>query len=145
MKKMIKTLLALSLVLLLVGCKKTQVQPFTLQLFYYDTCSRCNAFKESALPDLRHEFGEALTIEYYNLDSEEGLNKYNEVIQNLDQFDQEYYKETPLIVIDQHFAVVGYNGQKENEELIKEIKRSLNNEPLGDYFTMGRYKFKQGE
>lgn len=147
MKKIMKLLLALFIFITMSGCQsqKKDYPEFTLKLFYYDTCSACNAFKQNALPQLREEFKESMIVEYYNLDLEEGQTAYLDIIDQLEDFDQEYLYQTPLVVLDQKWAILGYNGASETEELIKEIQRSLNNEPLGDYYTMGRYLFKQGE
>ena len=79
------------------------------------------------------------------MDNDSDQAVYQEIVDQLIDFDQEYYGETPLVVVDESFAVLGYNGSKEDQELIKEIKRALNNEPLGSYYSMGRYQFKKGE
>ncbi|WP_041139118.1 hypothetical protein [Beduini massiliensis] len=146
MKKKIYLILCAFLVLISVGCTHKQTYPrFTLKLFYYDSCSRCTAFKNSALPAIRAAFDNNFDIEYYNLDDDNGQAVYQDIVDQLIDFDQEYYGETPLVVIDEAFAILGYNGSKEDQELIKEIKRALNNEPLGNYYSMGRYQFKKGE
>lgn len=130
----------------MIGCSKKETYPrFTLKLFYYDTCSSCKAFKNSALPALREAFNNEFDIAYYNLDDEDSQAVYKEITDQLIDFEQEYYGETPFVVIDESFAILGYNGSKENEELIKEIKRALKNEPLGNYYKIGRYQFKKGE
>lgn len=146
MKKILKILLSFLLVFSLCACQSKKEYPsFTLKLFYYDTCSRCKAFKESAIPALREEFNNQFEIEYYNLDNDDAKSVYDDIINQLDDFEKEYYGETPLVVLNQDWAILGYNGSEENEELIKEIKRTLDGEPLGDYYAIGRYLFKQGE
>lgn len=146
MKKKISLLLCLFLLFLSTGCRHEQTyQRFTLKLFYYDSCSRCTAFKNSALPAIREAFNNNFDIEYHNLDNEDAQVLYQEIVNQLVDFDQEYYGETPFIVIDEAFAILGYNGNQEDSELIKEIKRALNNEPLGNYYSIGRFEFKKGE
>lgn len=144
MKKILITLLAL--LFMISGCQTKETYPnFTLKLFYFDTCSSCLAFKDNALPYIRETFDDNFETVYYNLDLEENLPIYNELIEQLVDYPSEYHNEVPLVVINDDFAILGYNGTSENEEIIKEIKRALKDEPLGDYFKMGRYTFKQGE
>lgn len=144
MTKLFKKLLCLSLVFILIGCssKTNKDYPFfTMELFYLEDCSSCNAFKNNALPKIRKAFNNNFEIKYYNLDFEENEQKYDEIIDQLENFDDEYYLSTPFIVINRDFAIVGYSANEETE-LIKEIKRALNNEKLGDYYKIGRFTFK---
>lgn len=146
MSKIIKKIICLSLIFIITGCTKsnqqtTQYPFFTIQLFYLDDCGSCNAFKNNALPAIREAFNNNFNIEYYNLDLEENEQRYIQITEQLENYDEEYMLNTPFIVVDNKFAVVGYS-KNEKTELIKEIKRALNNEPLGDYYKIGRYTFK---
>lgn len=144
MKTKFKIFLCIMLLFIVSGCHKTTTQEypfFTIKLFYLDECSSCNSFKNNGLPKIREAFNNNFEIDYYNLDIEENEVIYKQIVEQLETFDDEYYLNTPFIVINDQFAVVGYSKGEETE-LIKEIKRALNNEALGDYYTIGRYQFK---
>ncbi len=149
MKKITKICIFLSFLFVLSFFILKSNQPnitypqFTMQLFYYDDCVVCNDFKEIALPKIRKAFHDNFIIEYYNLDNPNDQQIYNDVIHNLVDFNQEYYMHSPLITINNEFAVVGYQ-KGEEKELIKETKRALKHEPLGNFYQTGRYIYKGG-
>ena len=82
--------------MLLWGCQndKTSIQkitlsqPVTMLYFYIETCSECQSFQDDAIPYLQETFGDSLTIQQYDLDDEATQAVYEDVITQLDQFDQ---------------------------------------------------------
>lgn len=144
MKKIICLMLSLFIVLSITGCTpKKEYEHFTLKFYYYDSCGTCTSFKNNAIPALREEFDNNFTIEYYNLDLDSSVVDYQNTINKLVDFEYEHFLETPMIVLNNSWALIGYNGTSENKEIINEIKRSLDGMPLGSYFTMGLYIFKE--
>ena len=140
---MLKKGFLIFLVLMIVGCSLTRkkIYPdFTVKFFYKDGCGYCEAFKEYALPTLEKEFKDAMKIEYYNLDEEESLVIYNNICDQLYFFYEEYRGDTPLFVMDNKFALLGYSAGEE-KELIRDIQRALNNEELGNELSLYRWEF----
>lgn len=145
MKK--KLLLLLSL-FLFWGCQKQKIvaQPLpkqvTLSFFYIETCSECKAFKKQAIPYLKDMFGDTLIIHQYDLDAKETEQKYDQVIDCLDQFDQEHYGKGPFYALEGYFANLGYIAGDE-EELARDIQKAVNGEELGYELEAYRYLYKQ--
>lgn len=143
MKK--KILYLLCLFMLFVGCQPTKQIPLnkevTLSFFYVESCSQCQAFKKQAIPTLEKTFGEQLTIHQYDLDEPSTEPIYDNVIQSLNDFDEEYYGNGPFIVLDGYFALLGYTAGDE-EYLIKDIQLVTSGKELGYELEGFRFLFK---
>lgn len=136
-----KKILFLLIFVVLVGCssshKQIQLnQSMTLTFFYVNDCSQCKAFKNEAIPLLEKTFGDQLTINQYDLDEENTEKVYDQVIDSLGDFDEEYYGNGPFIVLDGYFALLGYEGGDE-DYLIKDIESATLNKELS-YELEGR-------
>ena len=136
MKKKILFILSM---MLLMGCQSSQqpinkitlTQPATLLYFYIETCSECQSFQDDAIPYLQETFGDTLTIQQYDLDDEATQAVYEDVITQLDQFDQSLYGMGPMYALDGYFAKVGYTSGDE-EYLVKDIDNAINDKALSD-------------
>ncbi len=138
--KKIKGLICSILMVFLFGCQQsTQTIKVNLEVFTLDTCKGCQAFKKYAQPALEKEFKDEMKITYYDLDKNEQY--YKELTSKLIDFDEVYAGKTPLLVVNQKFAVLAYN-QGEETELVADIHRLLNNEALGEQLSQGRWLFK---
>jgi len=144
MKKVIRWMVCL---LMLTGClsrpiKQVTLTPSaTLEFFAITTCSECAAFKKKAIPYLEKRFGESLTVTIYDMDDPSITEHYDHVIDSLKDFDEEYYGHSPFIVVDQYFALLGYNSGDE-KALADDIEASVNGTGLSDELAMIRYEFK---
>ena len=141
--------LLITSILILTGCqsqtpKHPLSQEMTLSFFYIETCSQCQIFKDEAIPYLEDYFGETLVIHQYNLDDEKSHPLYQEVIDSLQDFDEEFYGQGPFYALDGYFAKVGYI-EGDEKELALDIERALDNEPLSYELESFRYLYKKGE
>ena len=143
MKKRILCLL--SLLLFCVGCQSTQSitlnQTVTLSFFYIESCSQCQAFKKQAIPKLEETFQERLIIHQYDLDDEKTQPIYDQVIDSLVDFDEEYYGNGPFIVVEGYFALLGYNAGDE-DALIQDIQQATQGKELGYELEGFRFLYK---
>ena len=103
-----KKLLILLLTLVLLGCtpvEKIEVdKDFTLSFFYIETCADCKLFKKKVIPLLEDTYGDRITINLYDMDSEGIEDIYDPIIDSLEEFDEEMYGLGPFIVFDLYFA-----------------------------------------
>lgn len=143
MKK--KIFLCFLSIFLFAGCTPTkQIQlkkPATLLFFYVQNCSQCQAFKKDGIPLLQKTFGNQLTIHQYDLDEETTEPIYDKVYDSLKDFDEEFYGNGPLIVLDGYFALLGYRGGDE-DYLIQDIEKATAGEKLGYELEGTRFTFK---
>ena len=103
--------------MLLWGCQndKTSIQkitlsqPVTMLYFYIETCSECQSFKETAIPYLEETFGDSLTIQQYDLDDDTAQAVYEDVIDQLYQFDQSLYGMGPMYAIEGYFLFASFS------------------------------------
>ena len=141
MKKLIIFLLAF----MLVGCKpveKIEVdKDFTLTFFYIETCADCKIFKKKVIPLLEDTFGDRITIQQYDMDSDGIETIYDPIIDSLEDFDEEMYGLGPFIVVDGYFAKLGYI-EGDEPYLIEDIVSALKGEELGDELGAFRYMYK---
>ena len=141
MKKLIIFLLAF----MLVGCKpveKIEVdKDFTLTFFYIETCADCKIFKKKVIPLLEDTFGDRITIQQYDMDSDGIETIYDPIIDALEDFDEEMYGLGPFIVVDGYFAKLGYI-EGDEPYLIEDIVSALKGEELGDELGAFRYMYK---
>ena len=140
-----KKLIIFLLTLMLVGCKPVEKidvdKDFTLTFFYIETCADCKTFKKKVIPLLEDTFGERITINQYDMDSEGIENIYDPVIDSLEDFDEDMYGLGPFIVIEGYFAKLGY-VEGDEPYLIEDIELALKGEELGDELGAFRYTYK---
>ena len=145
MKKKILFILS---TMLLWGCqndrpsiqKITLSQPVTILYFYIETCSECQSFKETAIPYLEETFGDSLTIQQYDLDDDTTQAVYEDVIDQLYQFDQSLYGMGPMYAIEGYFAKVGYTSGDETY-IVEDIQKAVAGEALGDELSGLRFSY----
>lgn len=145
MKKKILFILSM---MLLWGCqndrpsiqKITLSQPVTMLYFYIETCSECQSFKETAIPYLEETFGDSLTIQQYDLDDDTTQAVYEDVIDQLYQFDQSLYGMGPMYAIEGYFAKVGYTSGDETY-IVEDIQKAVAGEALGDELSGLRFSY----
>ena len=145
MKKKILFILSM---MLLWGCQndKTSIQkitlsqPVTMLYFYIETCSECQSFKETAIPCLEETFGDSLTIQQYDLDDDTTQAVYEDVIDQLYQFDQSLYGMGPMYAIEGYFAKVGYTSGDETY-IVEDIQKAVAGEALGDELSGLRFSY----
>lgn len=145
MKKILIFLLSLSL---LGGCapaKKIHLsEHVTLSFFYIQSCSQCQAFKSVAIPLLEDTYQDQITILQYDLDEPETEAIYDQIIDSLVDFDEEFYGNGPFIVLNGYFALLGYTTGDE-EYLVTDIQRAVNHEELGYELEGLRFTFKENQ
>ncbi len=143
--KSMKKLLILLLTILCVGCSQTpKIQlnkPITLDYFYLQSCGGCKAFEKTAVKKLESTFGDQITINTYDLDNETSSKIYDVYVDQLEDFDQVFYGQGPFIVVEDYFAVIGYNSG-EVDDLISDIVNITNDQPLSETLKLRRYLFK---
>lgn len=110
-------------------------------VFYLETCGHCQAFKENAIPLLEKTFDDAINIEYYDMDNDASQEIYHNLCQQLYFYDEEFLDEVPFFVMKDEFALLGYS-EGEEKELVKDIKRALDNQPLGERLSGYRWEFE---
>ena len=145
MKKKILFILSM---MLLWGCQndKTSIQkitlsqPVTMLYFYIETCSECQSFKETAIPYLEETFGDSLTIQQYDLDDDTTQAVYEDVIDQLYQFDQSLYGMGPMYAIEGYFAKVGYTSGDETY-IVDDIQKAVEGKALGDELSGLRFSY----
>ena len=145
MKKKILFILSM---MLLWGCQndKTSIQkitlsqPVTMLYLYIETCSECQSFKETAIPYLEETFGDSLTIQQYDLDDDATQSVYEDVIEQLYQFDQSLYGMGPMYAIEGYFAKVGYTSGDETY-IVEDIQKAVAGEALGDELSGLRFSY----
>jgi len=141
MKKIVALLLSM---ICLFGCTQQSYPKFTVKMFYANWCGNCEGAKKQFIPRLEEEFGEAVTIEYYDIDSYEGYKAYFEIVESLENIDEELTKDTnvPFFVIEDRYAFFGCTTSF-IDEYILDIKASLKGEALSEKMSPGRFYFKE--
>lgn len=138
----VKLLVLILITLVIGGCqnKKNNYPEFNVQMFYSEDCGHCQVFKEKAIPALEKEFGDSMQVSYYNIDEKSSIDLYHDIIDQLYFYDQAFLEDVPFFVLENEFALLGYSTGEE-KELIKDIKRALNNEALGSKLEAYRWRF----
>lgn len=143
MKKIFIILLS---VFILCGCTSTQQieldKPVTLSFFYIKDCSQCQAFKKEVIPLLEKTFGNQMTIHQYDLDEEATEEIYDQVIDSLADFDEEFYGNGPFIVLEGYFAILGYSAGDE-KYLLQDIEKVVKGEEPGYELEGLRFLYKK--
>lgn len=151
MKKIVKLVIVFVMCISFVGCKKKEKnvynETYTLKYFYLEGCSNCQYFTEHGLPLIEEEFGDHMKIVKYDMDDRETLDEvkkaYDEVIDNIIDFNQDDYGFGPFLVLEGYYAQLGVDDVDAFlENLIAAIKGEELNEPgSGDTY----YYFKDGK
>lgn len=140
-----KKILLIMIGILLWGCahveQRSLKEHVSVSFFYVTTCPQCQEFKKVAIPYLEKTFGENITIKQYDLDEESTEAVYDQVIDSLEDFDQEFYGNGPFIVVDNYFALLGYTKGDETY-LADDIENAVNHQPLSDELS-ARFVFKE--
>lgn len=143
MKK--KLILLLSLMMLCACTSTKQIQlkeSVTLSFFYIETCPQCQAFKKEAIPLLETTFQDQIIINQYDLDDLKNTEKYDHIIDSLEDFDEEFYGKGPFIVVEDYFALLGYDNDTA-QYLIDDIQKAVNHEELGYELEGLRFIYKE--
>lgn len=153
MKKLVKILLVMILWIGLIVCqpkeKNNYTGTYTLKYFYVEGCSNCEYFSKNGLPLIEEEFGDHIKIIKYDMDDRESVdevrNAYDEVVNNIIDFNQDDYGFGPFLVLDGYFAQLGVeDADYFLRNLISAINDNQLSEPMGNdtyyYFKDGKIK-----
>lgn len=138
MKRIIKLVMILVLMITLIGCKEEKreyTDTYTLYYFYLEGCANCQNFTDNGLPIIKEEFGEHMKIVEYDMDNRETLVEvkaaYDQIIENIIDFNQDDYGFGPFVVLDGYFAQLGVNDvDKYLDNLIAAISGEKLSDPL---------------
>ncbi len=145
-----KIVFIITFILIMCACQSQDVplrsldEKVTLLFFYIDTCSDCKAFKTQAIPYLEETFGDDISIEMYDLDADETVSVYDQVIDSLVDFDESKYGMGPFYAIDGYFAKLGYTAGDE-EEIANDIEKAVKQEELGYELEYLRFYYKEAQ
>lgn len=141
-----KRIISLFLVIVLMGCTSVQQihlkKQVSLDFFYIQTCSQCQAFKKNVIPLLEETFQDDIVIHQYDLDEVSTEEKYDEVIDSLQDFDPEFYGNGPFIVLEGYFALLGYT-EGDEDYLIEDIQRAVEGQELSYELEGLRFIYKE--
>lgn len=143
-----KKIITIFLTIILMGCStqpNIQVdEPVNITFFYVETCSQCKAFKENGIPALENAFGDQLILTLYNFDDldEEGSKRYDDIVDQLVDFDDEMYGMAPFISVDGYFVLLGYVPGDE-DYLIGDIQKAMRGEKLSDELEGQRFCYEK--
>lgn len=131
-----KILLCLVMLVLIVGCKEKHEWKDNYQLtyFYLEDCSNCKHFRDNVIPVIKEEFNNHMEIKAYNMDEEDNFEEMKTTYENhLDQiidFDDEYYGYGPMVFLEGYIAILGAGNEDDYvEHLIRAIEGNELNEP----------------
>lgn len=151
MKKIVRILLVMILCIGLVGCqtkeKNSYTGTYTLKYFYVEGCSNCEYFSKNGLPLIEEEFGDHMEIIKYNMDDRESVdevrNAYDEVVNNIIDFNQDDYGFGPFLVLDGYFAQLGV---EDVDYFLENLISAINDGKLGEPMDNDTYYyFKDGK
>ena len=119
MKKIISLLLLFSL----IGCHSEQKSK--LYIFVSQTCGECLKLKENFLPKIEDEQVEIVLLD---VDLQENVEIYNEVLDRLENIDRSLYNQkiTPFIYLENKFGALGYH-EVMDEAYLQLIHDAMNN------------------
>ena len=153
MKRLVKLVVVMTLCIVMIGCQKKEknvyTETYTLKYFYVEGCSNCEYFTKNGLPLIEEEFGDHMKIVKYNMDDQETVEDvktaYNEVVDNIIDFNQDDYGFGPFLVLEGYFAQRGVDNVDDFlENLINAVKDKKIGEPKGSdtyyYFKDGKIK-----
>ena len=153
MKRIIKLVIVMTLCMVMIGCQRKEknvyTETYTLKYFYVEGCSNCEYFTKNGLPLIKEEFGDHMKIIKYNMDDQETVEDvkraYNEIVDNIIDFNQDDYGFGPFLVLEDYFAQLGVDNVDDFlENLIKAINDKELGKPKGSdtyyYFKDGKIK-----
>ena len=153
MKRWIKLIIVMILCFGFVGCQKKEknvyTETYTLKYFYVEGCSNCEYITKNVLPLIEEEFGNHMKIVKYDMDDRETVEEvkeaYNDVVDNIIDFNQDDYGFGPFLVLDGYFAQLGVDDADQFlDNLITAVKDEKLGEPKGSdtyyYFQDGKIK-----
>lgn len=169
-KKVIKFLLAC--LMIFSGChanleeeNQMSTEPFTLQVFYSQTCPKCKKLRENFIPALQAQLGDQVTILEHDIDLQESVDLFYEYAGLYDWTSQQWSIEgklkgvpidalcnedktecgityIPFVIVGEMYAFFGYDDEY-MEEYVEDVLLALKGESLSDGYTkVGRFKFK---
>lgn len=155
MKRLFKLIVVVILCLGLIGCqneeKNVYTKTYTLKYFYVEGCSNCEYFTKDGIPLIEEEFGDHMKILKYNMDDQETVEEvkaaYNEVVENIIDFNQDDYGYGPFLVLDGYYAQLGVNDV---DDFLENLINAINGKKLGEpkgvdtYYYLKDGKVKEG-
>ena len=90
--------------------------------------------------DLEETFGDSLTIQQYDLDDDTTQAVYEDVIDQLYQFEQSLYGMGPMYAIEGYFAKVGYTSGDETY-IVDDIQKAVEGKTLSDELSGLRFSY----
>lgn len=135
-------MIILSLIVM-TGCTqeaKELPEPITVEFYSVKTCAECKAFKKNAIPYLKNRY-KNITIKMYDMDDTKTTSHYDQAIDSLKDFDEEYYGMGPFIYVKGYFALLGYETDDE-KTLAKDIELVSAHKKPGKEFSNRRFIVK---
>lgn len=134
----------------LAACRTT-VKPaaldeeVTISVFRVEGCGQCEAFMKYGIPYLEKTFGDAITIDTYDLDDDASRDYYDDLIKRQVDYDEANYGLSPLIAFEGHFAYLGYLHGDE-KWMASDLINSIKGKPLCEELSSRRtIEKKEGE
>ena len=140
LKKWILFLLSL---LLITGCTQKKVElphSITIEFYSVKTSAEFIAFKKNAIPYLKKRY-KNISIKMYDMDDTKTTVHYDNAVNSLKDFDDEFYGLGPFIYVKGYFALLGYETDDE-EILEKDIERVANGKKPTQDFSDRRFTVK---
>ena len=155
----LKRIIKLFFVLISIfGCTAKQPEvieskePFTIQLFYSQTCPKCKSLKENFIPALQKDFGEQMTFIEHDIDMQESIDLFYSYTGLYDWEIQEWKIDSqfegipidllcnedkskcditwiPLVIVGDMYAFLGYDNQY-LEDYISDVHLALQDKEL---------------
>ncbi len=153
MKRWIKLIIVTILCFGFAGCQKKDknvyTETYTLKYFYVEGCSNCEYVTKNVLPLIEEEFGNHMKIVKYDMDDRETVEEvkkaYDDVVDNIIDFNQDDYGFGPFLVLDGYYAQLGVDDADQFlDNLITAVNDGKLGEPNGSdtyyYFQDGKIK-----
>ena len=139
----------------MTGCTQKKVElphPVTIEFYSVKTCAECIAFKKNAIPYLKKRYKNISIKMYdnvysvdrkilYDMDDTKTTVHYDQAVNSLKDFDDEFYGLGPFIYVKGYFALLGYETDDE-EILAKDIERVANGKKPTQDFSDRRFTIK---
>lgn len=153
-------------IFMLAGCQNTTTQepiestePFTVQIFFSQTCPHCKKLKKDYVDALKEDFGEQVSFVEHDIDLQESIDLYDSYLglydSENDVWDLEgklegvkgefadYQRYIPFVVVGDMYAFMGYT-EEWLDAYVQDVHLALQNKELSTGDTaVGRWLFKQ--